>query len=266
MSKGIPPPIILSFILSWNLRNLPDIHSKVIPETFNITGVNFGRFPIDAWKTYFLETPKYGVKKDIVGRTIQAFGIKMKNTAWNRDRIVMIPVYTNNRYSNIKNLKSIIKHWDAAFISDDIPCFALAVKSIGYYSDDREAQSVTVLLIWNDATSRVITLDWAEGPVEDCITPEWYVEATSLLNLDNAFRKIQKTYEKNPSWDGISFSIYLIPPCLGCNLAGKKCDTSYDLWKCEWKYNDHGELREELDLIFSEIWSTIFEKTRVGIQ
>lgn len=251
---------ISSFILSWNLRNLPSLQSIISPETFRITATYPGKFPVDAWKPYFLEIPRYGSKKDIVGRGFRVFNIGMESTGWDYRRIIPIPTYISNKHTNIENLKTIIKHWDNAFIPDDIPCLALAVKTTGYYSDGREAQSVSVLSMWKDAVGRIVSLDWAEGPLEDCPTPEWYIETSPLLNIDCAFRRMQKNYENIPSWEGSVFSIYAIPHCLGHGLQGKKNSTSYEQWKIEWEYDKHTDLRMDLNIILSEIRKNFLKK------
>ena len=264
MSKEISSQVY-SFILSWNLRNLVDTCLIMNPEAINIIGMIPGEFPVDAWKSYFLEIPKGGSKKDIVGRSLRAFGISMRGIKWISKRIIPFPIYTCSPYSAIENLKLIIKHWNDAFISDDMPCLALAVKTSGYYCEDREVQSVAILPIWNDEFGRIISLDWIEGPLEDCITPEWYIETTQWLNLENALKKMQKLHENPPSWENTSFSIYVVPSCLGYKLHGKKSNTSYELWEVEWKYDEHAALKEDLISILSEIRNTFFEITVGGI-
>ena len=255
------------FILSWNLRNILEKPSMLSSGEFCITGTGLGEYPIDAWKTYFLEVPKCGYKKDLTGRSNYAVGIGMKNTRWNRKRIIALPIYTHSKDPGIEKLKVLIKHWNEICIPDDIPCLAIAVKCHGSYSESREAQSVTVLIIWYDSVSRVISLDWAEGPLEDCITPEWYVETTPLLNLREALGKTRSLYE-NISWEKTYFSIYTIPSCLGHELQGKKVRASYAQWQHEWRYSNYTELKKDLNLLFSKIWDIFFndssESGRLG--
>lgn len=263
MSRKISSTVA-SFILSWNLRNLPSLQSIISPEAFRITATHPGKFPVDAWKPYFLEIPKHGSKKNTAGRGLRVFNIGMESTGWDHRRIITIPRYILNQHADIENLKTVLKHWDDAFISDDIPCLALAVKTVGYYSEGREAQSVSVLSMWKDAIGRIVSLDWAEGPLEDCPTPEWYVEGTPLLNIDCAIGKMQKNYEIVPSWEESVFSVYVIPNCLGDRLQGKKNSTSYEQWETEWIYDKHADLRRDLNILLSEIQKTFFEKSWDG--
>lgn len=250
------------FILSWNLRNIFENASALFPKEFCLTGTRLGEYPIDAWKSYFLEVPKNGCKKDITGRSYQAFGISMKSPTWHRKRIIILPVYTYSQYSDIEKLKVAIRYWTDISIPDDIPCVAVAIKCQGCYSENRTAQSVTVLIVWNDNVCRIISLDWTEGPLEDCITPEWYIEASPLLNSEDAFEKIQTLYE-NISWDNTSFSIYTIPSCLGYSLHGKMANASYSLWNHEWRYNDYAELKSDLNLVLSEIRNILLNEEAI---
>jgi hypothetical protein len=240
----IPPEnlsVLQPFILSWNLRNILETPSILSPEEFCIIGTDLGEYPIDAWKPLFLETPRDGYKK-----------------------VVSLPIYSHTQNYDVKRLKILIKYWNDIGFPDDIPCLALAVKCRGFYSDYREAQYVTVLIVWSDAVARIISLDWAEGPLEDCITPEWYVESTSLLNLRRAIEKMQRLY-KNISWENPSFSIYAIPSCLGNGLHGKIVDSSYPQWNHEWGYTDLTELKDDLTLLFSTIQEIFFNNNEKRI-
>jgi hypothetical protein len=225
-------------------------------------GTDLGEYPIDAWKPLFLETPRDGHKKDITGRFNSAMGISIENTKWNFKRVISLPIYSATRNYDVKRLKILVKYWNDIGFPDDIPCLALAVKCRGFYSDYREAQYVTVLTVWSDAVARIISLDWAEGPLEDCITPEWHIESTSLLNVSSAIDKIQRLH-KNIPWENPSFSIYAIPSCLGNRLHGKMVDSSYPLWNHEWKYTDLAELKDDLTLLFSTIQEIFFNNNEM---
>jgi hypothetical protein len=240
------------FILSWNLRNFNENPSTLFSNLFCIKGISPGEYPIDAWISFFLEIPKSGKKKNIVGRTYHAFEKRMKNPAWNPIRIVNLPNYIHPQLGNKEKLRLLIRHWADIHLPDDIPCIALAVKCQGYCYEDREAQSLTVLVIFNDGVCRIITLDWTEGPLEDCITPEWHINSTSILNLKEAIEEIRGAF-KNLSLENASYSIYMIPSCLSCELNGKMIDTSYNLWDREWGYNEYQEFTHDLNLILTDI-------------
>jgi len=255
MPKSIP--VLHPFILSWNLRNIVEKPSMFTPDEFCIAGTCLAEYPIDAWKTYYVEIPRNKCKKDIVGRTHQAFGTYMKNTKWDYRRIIYLPIYTHSQHFDIEKLKLVIRYWKDLCISEDIPCLALAVKCRGYYSEGREAQSVTALMVWDDSVARVISLDWTEGPLEDCITPEWYIETSPLLNLSDALEKMKMIY-RNVSWDSTSFSIFTIPSCQAHGLRGDLAETSYTAWNPEWRYSTYHELKGDLSLLLSQIRDIFF--------
>jgi len=244
--------IIRPFFLSWNLRNVTLKPVEFASNEFCLAGTCLGEYPIDAWKRYFLEIPKNEYKKDLTGRAQSAFGLQMKNFDWDTNRIVNLPIYNNYLKSGMNQLKIIINHWFDIFIPEDIPCIAIGVRCHGNYSDIREIQCVNILLIWNDAVCKIITLDWMEGPLEDCITPEWYMYSTSLLNLKNAIEKMQE-FSKNELWSNTSYSIYTIPSCIGFKLHGKMEKSKHIPWELEWNYYDYTDLTNDLNFLLIEI-------------
>ena len=257
-----PLSVLRPFVLSWNLRNsLPDSADFDEP---GVIGACLGEQPIDGWKPYYLEVPRDGHKKDLTGRLNSASGLRALKTEWNRKRVINLPVYAHAQDYDIERLKIIIKNWCDISIPDDIPCIAVAVKCRGFYSDYREAQYVTTLTVWNDAVARIVSLDWFEGPLEDCITPEWYGENTPLLSLKNAVNKIQNIYE-NLNWDNKRFSIYALPQCLGSCLQGDKAKASYNPWNCKWEYANYADFKPDLSLLLSRIQG-IFSEDRQEVE
>jgi hypothetical protein len=248
-------------VLSWNLRNTNENAFSSLKEDFCVVGTCLGEYPIDAWKNHFIEIPLHGRKRDLLGRSQHLSKNGLKNNEWNRRRTLHLPIYSQMEYYNEERMRMLIKHWYDIGIPDDVPCITLAIKCTGFYSDYREAQYITILTVCNDTAARIISFDWFEGPLEDCITPEWYVESTSLLNLNIAIEKMQKLYE-GISWDGLSYSIYTIPSCLGNGLQGDMIDSSYDLWNPEWKYSEYPKMNEDLDSIFSMIIKIFFNDSK----
>jgi len=257
-------PVLQPFILSWNLRNSIQDPSKFTPEEPSIVGTTLGEYPINGWNPYYLEVSREGHKQDVTGRFNNAVSSRPIRSEWERNRVISLPLYSHIQDCDLESLKTIIKNWHYIGIPEDVPCIALAVKCSGFYSDYREAKYITVITIWNDAVARIISLDWFEGPLEDCITPEWYAKNTPLLNIRTAFSKIQDIY-KDISWDNKTFSICTIPQCLGNCLRGTKEQASYKPWQFEWKYDDYSELKTDLSLIFSHI-NTIFSEDRQEVE
>lgn len=250
--------ILRPFILSWNLRNILPNSLILSTEQPTIIGTCLGEYPIDAWGNYFLETPRNEKKMDITGRSNNAVRGGMKPAKCDQRRTINLPIYSHIQDFNVDNLKILFRNWSEIGFSDDIPCLALAVKHRGFYSDNREAQYVTVLTVWNDGVARIISLDWFEGPLEDCITPEWYMETTPLLNLKEALAKMRKIRETTQLVNPI-FSIYAIPMCLGNTLNGEVASDSYALWDYGWNYSDYPKFESDLKVLLSKIIDVFYE-------
>ena len=198
--------ILTPFVLSWCLRNCTSNPRFVTPEDSAIIGTCSGIYPIDGWKPLYLEVPRDKRKKDITGRFNVATDQESRRMGFNDFRTIKLPVYADIHNFDLDKMRVLIKHWCVIGIPDDIPCISIALKCRGFYSDYREVQYVTVVIIWNDGVGRIVSLDWCEGPLEDCITPEWYIETTPLMNMNEACRRIQNIYE-NIQWDNPAFSI-----------------------------------------------------------
>jgi len=215
---------------------------------------NWGEYPINAWKHYPLEIPKGGANGSVSGRCYQAFGPTITGQKWDKNRIIKLPVYPNAiiraavEDCGTDLLRTLIREWNVSYTFDETPILAVAFGVAGHYCDFREFQTATVLPIWHDAVGRILTLDWAEGPLEDCITPEWHSNSTRLLGLEKTIEQVRKLYDHTLPWDDLSFFVYMIPPFLGSYLRGE--GVSCDLWH-GWKYDQESIWREDLDFVFS---------------
>jgi len=244
--------VLTPFILSWNIKDYIENRNIANPSDFCIRGTERGEYPIDAWKPYFIEMPVNGHKKDIMGRSYHAFGIAMDVIKWNHRRIAWLPIYANCDRSSINIFKIIVRNWTEISIPDDIPCIALAVKCRGYYADAQEAQHITVLLVWNDSAAKLISLDWSEGPLEDCSTPEWYLETSKLMNVNACIEILSKIY-KNIRLDDVVYSVFAIPPCICEGIEKTASSTTYRFWENEWVFSDYVSLERGLSSVFSSI-------------
>jgi len=244
-------PVLQPVILSWNLRNNLDSPSSHLPGAFCIGGSGLGEYPVDCWKPFLLEIPASGTKKDIAGRTSHAFGVSLPSTQWNTRRTVLLPLFSNGDRLSLEGLKAVVRHWPDA-VAEEMPCLAVAEKVTGYYGEDREVQNVAVLLIWGDGTARLVTLDWSEGSLEDCVTPEWFVQSSPLLNLRAAVGDFERVHA-NVSWSRPSFRIYTLPDCLGNLLEGSPSPSTYQFWRREWRYRDAPAMKTDLSRLLSEV-------------
>lgn len=244
--------ILTPIHLSWNVRNMGCDPSLFDQSSFHIRGSESGQYPINGWRPHFLEVPSGGQKTWCSGRGIRAFGFGLKETEWDLRRVLRLPIYTNCEAGDIESFKVLVRHWAEISLPDDMPCLCLAVKCHGNTYETVEAQSISVLMIWNDSVSQIVTLDWCEGPLEDCVTPEWHVQSSSLMNVDAAIEKIQGTF-KDLRWERASFSIYTLPCFLGRALRGEVEETAFSQWVREWRYPEYLHFKRDLSALLQEI-------------
>ena len=235
----------IDFSLIWgSLRNLVDFKIVEIPNEIALVGTTVGEFPVNSFQPIFLEIAKDGKKMDLSGRLGFISAKSNIRITWRSLRIVSLPFYETTKESlNFTCLKPLLKSWQNSFIPEDVPCIALAVNTTGSYCDIREGQRVAVLLIWNDNTARILTLDWFEGPLEDCISPEWYISSSEWLPLERAFEKLENICTCPSSLQNPIYSLFINPPCLGCEFKGDKNEIIGKCWQFEWIY------RNQLDLV-----------------
>lgn len=247
--------------LIWgNLRNHYDFSSVTIPRPIALIGTEIGEFPVDDYHPIFLEIPKNGNKIDISGRSNNSFNSELDKSIWFRKRIIPLPIYEiNDDIVDIDSLELLAQSWSHSLVPEDIPFITLSVKIKGSYCDEREGQYVLVLLVWPDNTARILELDWYEGPVEDCITPEWSIKSSYWLSLKEAIVKLKNICVKPTGLHGSRFSIFVNPLCLGSILAGDKYEARWPSWKYEWGYEKYLYFIQDLNQILATVEAIVNE-------
>ena len=240
--------------LIWgNLRNLIDFNSITVPSDLSLVSTTLGEFPVNNFHPIFLEVPKSLKKFNISGRKNFSQDFIDKTLGWLPRRIVSLPNYENDKDADPECLKSIIQQWERALIPEEIPCIALGVNITGQNSDGREGQYVTVLLIWANQKTRILELDWFEGPLDDCITPEWYLQVSEIMNFRKALIRMRKILKMPPNWENPLFSIYSIPPCLGCSIQNKWEESNHVGWRYKLSFREHEMWTKALESILTQI-------------
>jgi len=244
--------LVEPFILSWNLRNLANAPAGSGRPRFRIERSLLGEYPLDGWRPFPIEVTARPVKSGIAGRGFSAFGIAPETAPWEPGRAVRLPLYRDCENPEARELGTLFLRWPEIFLTDDLPCLAVAAKATGRYCEDREAQSVAVLLAWSDGAARLVNLDWAEGPLEDCITPEWCVQRGELTNIDAVLGELAQVHRK-VTWGSPRYFLYAIPSCLGSGLGGTRTEPAYAPWTAEWAYSDYPAMGRDLELLVSRI-------------
>ena len=147
----------------------------------------------------------------------------------------------------------LLEEWQNSCIPDNLPCAALSLKIHGNYCDEREAQRIAVLLVYPNRLARLINLDFFEGAMDDCISPEWYLSVSKLMPIDIAFQKIANLSLNQPEWQRPCSSISIKPNFLGDVLdRGKKIEGK---WGFEWTYHTQTDLIPDFNNLLDELQS-----------
>ncbi|MHA1719600.1 MAG: hypothetical protein ACTSWX_05810 [Promethearchaeota archaeon] len=243
--------------LIWGtLRNIVNFKQIKKSTELMITGTIKGVFPIYSYHEIFIEFPQSEKKMDVSGRS-NNYSKVIKKDQWISQRLIKLPIFhiENNDYNLLeKSYKSLIKAWNDSLIPKEIPCLALGLKAAGAYCSEREAQFARILLIWESGTSRIIDLELFEGPLEDCISPEWYINVSDYANLTHISPKFRGIDNYLPNWMDQTYSLFVIPSFLTNLLKfGKKGYFNNNGWNYEYNYQTREELQSDLNILLSKI-------------
>ena len=245
----------LNYSLIWNnLRNLVELKDIKVQAAIKLVDTVQGKFPVNAYKPVFIERAKDNYRQHILARS-NTFNSYVK---WFFSRIIDLPIYEYDENLTEKDMKEIwqkmLKRWYYTNIPENIPSIAIALKAEGNYCEEREAQQLFVIVIWHNKVARIFTLDWYEGPLEDCISPEWYFKSSPLLSIERLFIELKKIMSQLPNWSNQRYSLFLNPDFFGRYLTRMNKKISYNSnWENEWVYNRRENFVDDLDTITRKI-------------
>lgn len=238
----------LNTSLIWGtLRNLIDFSEIDIQEPFSLVGIEQGTFPVDTYHPIYLEVPR-SIKSDISGRSSINSPSKSNINIWKNRRIISLPIYREKRNLKNETVQDIFRVWNDSFVPKEIPSIAIATSILGGYSTEgRIAQYSAILILWANQTARILELEWFEGPLEDCVTPEWYIRTSELMTANNAIKRMREFHKISPAWDKPRYSIFSIPSNIGMNLLVDKSSTNYGIWGYGREYYEFHNLQNDLE-------------------
>ena len=215
-----------------------------------------GEFPADSFTPVFLEVSRGLKRADLSGRfnTITFSGSGMKqDTSWNPARAIPLPLYEADPSLNVMDsyelYRQLVQKWADSPIPDNMPCAAVAIKAMGSYCKERDAQWIVVGLMWPENVARVLVLDYFEGALEDCISPEWYIDVSKVMSIDEVAQRMATAARNLPNWDTPILSISVIPSFLGnCLANGRMRESSSASWEYEWVYDEQPGFVDDLDV------------------
>ncbi len=250
------------FQLIWgHLRNLIDFENVVIPGSVRLVGTICGEFPVDAYTPVFLEIAKEHRREDLSGRFNcpgSTAGQALYNNYWHPVRTIPLPLFDAepglSTQELCKGYHQLLKDWHDSCIPDNLPCAAVSLKFHGNYCDEREAQQIVVLIIYPNRTARLLFLDFFEGALDDCISPEWYLSVSKLKSMDAAIQEFRETPMNQCGLQRTYSSILIKPNFLGDILIrGKQNETSLRKWGYEWTYASRHDLTLDLHNLLDEL-------------
>jgi len=101
-----------------------------------------------------------------------------------------------------------------------------------------------------------MNLEFFEGAMDDCISPEWYLSVSKLMPIDVAFQKIASLPLNLPDWQRACSSISINPNFLGNILnRGRKIETDERKWGFEWTYHNQTDLIPDFNNLLDELRS-----------
>ncbi len=244
----------LNTSLIWGaLRNLIDFSEINVHEPFSLVGSEQGTFPIDTYHPIYMEVPR-SLKSDITGRSNFSSPNKYNKNKWGTRRIISLPVFREEGDLQNEVLQNIFQLWNDSYVPKEIPSIAIATTIYGGYSSEgRIGQYAAILIIWANRTARILELDWFEGPLEDCITPEWYIRTSELMTRKNAIKKMREIHKIPPAWDKPVYSMFSIPSKIDVNFKGNRDDTGYGIWGNGLKYIEFDDLQDDLENILRKL-------------
>lgn len=260
--------VTADFPLMWgHLRNVVDFENVKIPRSVRLVGTVYGEFPVDAYSPIFLEIAKEHKREDLSGRfncSGSYAGQAIYTKFWHPVRSIPLPLFENDPDLSMQEFRKcyrqLLKDWNNSSIPDNLPCAAVSLKTHGNYCNEREAQRVAVLLIYSNRLARLMNLDFFEGAMDDCISPEWYLSVSKLMPIDIAIQKIAEVSLNQFQWERACSSISIKPNFLGNLLVyGKKIETDERKWGCEWTYLSQSDLIPDFNNLLNELRSFFIE-------
>ncbi len=248
-------------VIWGSLRNHVDFDRVDVQAGLGLVGSRRGEFPVFAHHPIFLEMPRNRSRQDISGRFNSArphsWGT-ISRQDWSPNREIQLPVYACQDGMTFFEFKcrfeSIVRMWHSAWIPDNIPCAAVGVNVLGNYSDEREAQNSSVLLLWANGTATHLQVDWFQGPLEDCVSPEWYMRSSSLLPWPIGLQSLGATLQEPSRLENAVYSAFVQPSFMGHLLStGERETTGFEGWEYVWRYFNHDAFVGEMQVLLSEL-------------
>jgi hypothetical protein len=205
-----------------------------------------GEFPMEEWCTFPLEVPSEGFKQHILGRFPGGFQTRLVEPD-SESEVIHLPVYTGEEISDARAFDAMMAGSGSAWADAKVPVITLAAKFTQKRSG-QSSQALYVLPIWKDSTSLLLELYWSEGnPEEDGLNPEWHIEASKRLPVDQGLAKLRESCSHLPDSADSKYFLYMNPSSLGDHALGEGRECHSKIWPREWSFDRSDKMLNALD-------------------
>jgi hypothetical protein len=205
-----------------------------------------GEFPMEEWCTFPLEVPSDGFRQHILGRFPGGCETRLVEPH-SESEVIHLPVYSGEEITDARAFDAFRGGSDAIGLSAKVPVITLAAK-FTQKKNGQSSQALYVLPIWKDSTSLLLELYWAEGnPEEDGLNPEWHIESSAKVPVDQALAKLRESCRHLPNSADSKYFLYLNPPSLGEHVLGEGRECESKIWPREWPFDRNDKMLDALD-------------------
>lgn len=199
-------------------------------------GVVACEFPIVDWNPIPVELPEERCRSYFGGRPWSQGHEQYRN-------LVRVPAYAGSAAEG------------SAARLETTPLLALASSSRSQLSDGRFYQASSVLLLWDDRSSGVVSLDWIDGnPSEGMVGREWHIHASKGVPVARGVEEFLGQSCVRPADPGCRRALYLTPAELGREAFGSEGQPFAGTpWQREWVFESFDALRAATGRFASEL-------------
>jgi len=222
-------------------------------------------FPMWTSSPICVEIPPNGAKDFIAGPSMAYVPSQVEDHGY--PHTIKFPVYQSHKlidhqaYQNHHEAKASGEN--QSNLIKRIPIVAIATSSAGIMNDGKLIQMHSVLPVWNDGSSVLVTLDWFEGePAEGTPNGEWHMRASSGMPVVNGMRKLAQMSKLPAHIDGSRYSLCVSPWLLGARMLGNEGnEVPHKIWQREWRFSTLDSYENALDCITDSLLASGIEET-----
>ncbi len=212
-------------------------------------------FPINVYQPIPLEIPANNRKSVMLG----SFG-RVKDSSFGEFKnLIKLPRYSSQHEISVDDFNRAVPvpdDKDNPYVT--MPVCALATKICSVGQNERHDKVMNVLLVWQDGTSVILSLDYFDGEdSEGTPNAEWHIKASQGQPFEKALRNYYDASLPGPGDREKTFHIYMTPAALGDAILGEQGRQIDDPgWQREWIFESRESYLRSLDLLVEQLAET----------